>query len=96
MAEHVEPNHRGRTVEWKGEVSRVRGFRFDADFDGGPGVKATVELGSLDPDRPLSTDVEAIVRLPDGTRVDHGDRLEFTGRLMQVDRFSRAVYVDTE
>jgi len=96
VIEHFETNHLGRTVEWEGEVSRVREFRFDADFDGGPGVKATVELGSLDPDRPLSTDVEAIVRLPDGTRVDHGDRLEFTGRLMQVDRFSRAVYVDTE
>ncbi len=94
VMERFETHHLGREVTWEGTVTRERASRFDADFDGGPGVKATVALGSLDPNRALSTAVEAIVRLPDGTRVDRGERLQFTGRMIRVDRFSRAVYVD--
>lgn len=83
----------GARVSWRGEVERVRPFRRDRDFGDDPGTKVTVFVGHLGDGRLVSNKIDAVVQLPAGIEPTRGDEIDFTGKLIRVDRFMRNLYV---
>lgn len=90
--EHFAATYAGTQVRWSGEVDTVRELRNDSDFDG-TGIKATLLVGSQDGSEMRSRIAKAVVQLPEGTEIERGQHVEFTGTLVRSDRFTRQLYV---
>ncbi|MEM7141164.1 MAG: tetratricopeptide repeat protein [Actinomycetota bacterium] len=89
-----EADYAGRPVHWTGEVEHSRGYRSDRDFGDEPGTKTTVRIGAIGSSALMSNRVKAIVDLPADVDVERGDEITFSGTLLRVDRFTRAIYVE--
>lgn len=93
IVEYFDATYHNADVDWRGEVSSYNSFRHDSDFGAGPGVKASILLGSTGRSGYISNEVHAIVQFPEGTELERGGTVEFRGTLVRVDRFSRKLYV---
>lgn len=79
-------------IEWRGTVQNSRNFRSDSDFQGA-GVKATVEIGSRGESKLVSNQVRAIVHFAEGTNLENGSPIRFSGTLIRADRYMRNLFV---
>jgi len=77
-------------VHWSGTVKSARAYDSDHDFGRGPGVKAIVTVAALAHDLFGTTEVDAIVELPESSQVPaRGDIIAFDGTLTAVDPLMR-------
>ena len=79
-------------IEWTGTVQNSRNFRSDRDFPGA-GVKATIEIGSRGDSKLVSNQVRAIVHFAEGTTLENGSQIRFSGTLIRADRYMRNLFV---
>ncbi len=79
-------------VVWTGTVQNSREFRSDRDFPGA-GVKATIEIGSRGQSKLVSNQVRAIVHMAEGTELENGSEVRFSGTLVRADRYMRNLFV---
>lgn len=93
VEERFSNAYRGAAVTWSGTVLNSRAFASDRDFGNSPGLKATVNVGSLGDGRLVSDQIDAIVELDSDAAVERGDVITFTGTLHRVDRFMRNIYI---
>ena len=93
IVEYFEKTYQNVSVDWTGEVVSFHTFRHDLDFGDGPGVKATILLGTVGRSEFISNEVHAMVQLPEGFEPARGAEVRFRGVLTHVDRFARKVYV---
>ena len=91
--EHFEATYRDRLVDWSGPVLAATAYDRDHDFDGGPGMKATVRIGHTGRSEFVSNQVDAVVEFGPDTRLREGDEIRFSGVLANVDRFSRKIWI---
>lgn len=93
IVEHFEATYQHQPVAWSGEVTTFGRYRHDSDFGEGPGIKATVLLGTVGRSTIMSSEVHAILELPEFAELVRGTRISFAGVLTTVDRFSRKLQV---
>lgn len=94
LTDYFEQTYTGLAVEWAGEVTSVMSLGHDRDFDGRPGVRATVKIGAVGDRGYLSGEVHAVAAFPPGTKIERGTQISFSGQLLRVDRFGRKIYVE--
>jgi hypothetical protein len=82
-------DYAGKRVRWSGTVRKVRSYDFDADFGRGPGVKAVVTVAALEHDLFGTTEVDAIVQLPESVIPEQGSTVTFVGTLSGADALMR-------
>jgi hypothetical protein len=92
-----EQAYRGKEVAWHGTLRALEGFSYDAELGSEPGVKATLEIGAVmsalgEPER-----VCAAVAFAPAARAAlaplRGARVEFRGKLVNVDGVSHTIFV---
>lgn len=93
IVEHFEATYQNQPVSWAGKVTTYSRYRHDSDFGEGPGIKATVLLGTVGRSDFVSSEVHAILELPALVELERGTHISFTGVLTTVDRFSRKLQV---
>lgn len=93
IVEHFEKTYQNKLVSWHGKVTTYSQYRHDSDFGEGPGIKATVLLGTVGVSKYVSSEVHAILDLPAIVELERGTEISFVGMLTTVDRFSRKLYV---
>lgn len=93
VVERFETTYAGAEVAWTGEVIGADRYRTDLDFGPGPGMKATILLGSAGTSQMISTRVHAVAAFGDGTELERGTEVRFRGELIRVDRLTRRFYV---
>lgn len=95
IVERFEARYVNKRVNWSGPVTQVHSYRHDNDFGEGPGLKATVLLGSSGTGSLISNQVHAVVQLGVDEPVERGSEISFAGTLMHVDRFARKLYLSS-
>ncbi|MFN3216188.1 MAG: hypothetical protein ACE367_06810 [Acidimicrobiales bacterium] len=84
---------RGRRVRWSGTVERAGRYANDLDLGAGPGIRAVVDLGSVDTGDYGVARVAAVVAFPLDAAVGDGDPVTFEGTAASLDHFARRVVV---
>lgn len=84
----------GRRVRWSGVVKKARRYDFDTEFGRGPAIKAVVTVASLEHDLFGSTEVDAIVQLPESAVPAQGSTITFEGTLTGADALMRNFTVE--
>ncbi|MFC2177391.1 tetratricopeptide repeat protein [Actinomycetota bacterium] len=94
-AEIFDEAYLGREITWSGKVKSIRDYRSDLDFGPGPGSKAVIAIAEVEHDLYGVSEIDAVVHLPSGTaaRLDRGDPVTFSGRLLKADSMMRNIYV---
>ncbi len=92
VEEHFMETYIGHVVSWSGPVTRTMKYRFDSEFEG-EGIKANIEIGTLDNGQLISNTVSAIVQLDEHNEIERDQHITVLGTLHRVDRYMRNIYV---
>lgn len=84
-----------RAIRWTGTVRRVTSYESDHDFRSGPITKAVIEVATIENDLYGNARVDAVVAFPReaAARLNEGQEIDFTGRLVKVDGLVRNLFV---
>jgi hypothetical protein len=92
--DRLAAGYAGRRVRWSGGVRKARSYDFDTEFGRGPGIKAVVTVASLEHDLFESTEVDAIVQLPESVVPVQGSTITFEGTLTGAEALMRNFTVE--
>jgi hypothetical protein len=93
IQERFQDAFRGVPVRGVGVLERLTPYSRDYDFPGGPGVKAVVSIGTVEHRLYGEVEIDAVLALPERTRIPIGSTVSVEGRLVKVDPLLRNLYI---
>lgn len=93
IQERFQASFDGVAVQGTGVLERLTPYSGDYDFSGGSGVKAVASVGAIEHRLYGEVEIDAVLALPDHTKIPLGSTISVEGTLIKIDPLLRNLYI---